>query len=1252
MPILVTDKENESLAGRAGTGFRNNALDTIQTTLTLELNTTFTLTTFVQVVKVGNTFTLTSGNWSELNAAFNGAAIDFRLGKSNGGNPTISTTVTFVDGADITLTNGGRYSDGNYKIGFFQITSIPQQFELFINLPTNTSASGTASLIDGEAVRFSVVMVNSLTELGGADEFVQLGKRSGGSQFSTKTISRLTDLPNGNKAYEIIVTYKNWLCVNISPYFSSEAVGSLFLFQAFMLNGDPSVLVEGEHFQIGNTGFEDESFNGHPNDYTFDSIVWTDNSANVIDSFSYNEESNFVIEISSTLLNVADTFNFKMFTIPNNATEYQNKRLPIENNLMLAISPTLIPDSTPTNITGNLNGASAGFDIQNLNFAVTAGVKVVVTGKVIPNTEFDTLFSSKDTNDRHYKIWVQCEDSTAAFKDTNTVNVIADDDQAEENIQPLGAWPDTSTVEMEDHNGDIYASTPDPYLEDDALVNVEFTLPKDLVDNPWLSIRMRMVAERISDGERFILEEFIYDTALLPTDTVTGILPLDYTQNRGFKLPATSDKQDITVKLFPSLDTGSDFGVQVRYPFIVRYEDWLPLPVANNDFFNSKTQNWFQYSDNSDWNVQFEIGLQIESGEYINELVYNIHDYDDWGEVPGSSITFKKLDDTPITNPFKTESVKVTATHEVDAEDWNGNEWGLIHVRPENGAPQWLIGTVLDHSDINNALLPLSGETKGKLTVGTKIITIEAGFDPNKDIDTSGRVTFSSRISGSTTGGEKGNIYKETFNFAKTSLIPQIRQQNLTEEDRGYKGCCDPLLVIADTTTTERNNNDIAFPRAFGDSVTFNLTKDGVATTYTPTAIQFPNQPDAWYAQIEWRDVLLSDGEGCYSIDFVPVIAGNLSPTSFNYGKYRLKPYNTDGYLHAKYTARILSQFNDVNDLDGINYTDSFAFESLRIFNGKFGYFDPKTEVDKVEYLDGTNEKVKTEDFFEYELRLSGITRCVASPLLAHLRGMTNCWMSSYNYDDFDYADLSMKNVILSEGFVPEHIDGSRMINGVVKFQDKIFNSRAHFQDNRQTAESQQPADVCPPLPDTGTGCLPLKTSQTTSYRTGDDGTFQAGRSVDWFTLNGNNFFGNTNRFTDELGGQTFANDIVIDWSTYNGSVVIGWYRVISAFVNWDDATDQSLLLSIGGYTSGWRLPQINELSQLAKWGESNRLMEYAPFGFTNQNNRLFSSTTYDLTTTNVQGMHFQMVIGQLSKSTTYQYLPCRIFTPLGTALT
>lgn len=93
-------------------------------------------------------------------------------------------------------------------------------------------------------------------------------------------------------------------------------------------------------------------------------------------------------------------------------------------------------------------------------------------------------------------------------------------------------------------------------------------------------------------------------------------------------------------------------------------------------------------------------------------------------------------------------------------------------------------------------------------------------------------------------------------------------------------------------------------------------------------------------------------------------------------------------------------------------------------------------------------------------------------------------------------------------------------------------------------------------------GAKPTQTGQTVSYAANDDGALQRGRLVDFFTLPYNNGFGTTERFTDNLGGQTYANNIVIDWSTWDGGSgkVMGYcYSPFSNFTGTRNRTDWGL---------------------------------------------------------------------------------------------
>lgn len=180
-----------------------------------------------------------------------------------------------------------------------------------------------------------------------------------------------------------------------------------------------------------------------------------------------------------------------------------------------------------------------------------------------------------------------------------------------------------------------------------------------------------------------------------------------------------------------------------------------------------------------------------------------------------------------------------------------------------------------------------------------------------------------------------------------------------------------------------------------------------------------------------------------------------------------------------------------------------------------------------------------------------------------------------------------------------------------------------------------------------------MKTGQTTSYRTGDDGDLERGRNVSFTVLAENNPFGNTNRFTDELGGQTYTNNIVIDWSTYNGSTVLGWRRTQNGVnVTWTAAIDGALTVSIAPFTSGWRLPNLMEFLSIVRH-ETPSGTSYAPISL-NYTGNFWTSTTNIKNTTQAYAVNqfdmlfFPTVKGSVSD---FRYIPCRTFTVTGTTL-
>lgn len=178
-----------------------------------------------------------------------------------------------------------------------------------------------------------------------------------------------------------------------------------------------------------------------------------------------------------------------------------------------------------------------------------------------------------------------------------------------------------------------------------------------------------------------------------------------------------------------------------------------------------------------------------------------------------------------------------------------------------------------------------------------------------------------------------------------------------------------------------------------------------------------------------------------------------------------------------------------------------------------------------------------------------------------------------------------------------------------------------------------------------------LKTNQTVSYRTGDDGDLESGRATSFTVIAESNPFSNTNRFTDILGGQTYATKIILDWSTYDGSTVLGYYLLASPLLHtWNQAIDWANALTIGSF-SGWHYPNILELMNLMNWGISANL-NYAPFSIASLSH--WTSNTNNNDTTSALIVISNSVNPVINYGKTAQrntYLAARSFTVTGTTI-
>jgi hypothetical protein len=490
---------------------------------------------------------------------------------------------------------------------------------------------------------------------------------------------------------------------------------------------------------------------------------------------------------------------------------------------------------------------------------------------------------------------------------------------------------------------------------------------------------------------------------------------------------------------------------------------------------------------------------------------------------------------------------------------------------------------------------------------------------------------------------------------------------------------------------------------SLSDTTSAVLLKHGQPTAYTPTIQSFPNDANAYYWTINWNDVLLSDGVGCYSLQ----INYNISGVSgdFTWGIYNLLPFTIQNALK---TARLRVKFNSYQEIEGINFTGANVEDTIR-FHGFIGFRQPNMEIDNLIYKNREVKKVKRENLNTYEV--------ITDPTCEeHIKKLTDLYLlsenelyisdynahnHSYRYQDlpavveespeityFDFArSASLKcivgdkkkdkrsfyngglgllgggngggqqgpcapaNILNSDGSYSTTVaSGGTLIlpDETINIVDEDGNPLDTITFPVYTDPNIDITSYCPTVTPAPVGATLMKTGQTTSYRTGDDGDLEAGRATDFFTLASNNPFGSTARFTDELGGSTYANDWVIDWSTYNGATVLGYYRVKQAALDWDDAIDSAL--GTFGTFSGCRLPNRNELNNLVNM-ETLRALQYPPFN-DNSNSRFWTSSTYLTTAFYLTNQSGGALLGAVKTTLLYFFIPVRTFTVTGTTLT
>ena len=272
--------------------------------------------------------------------------------------------------------------------------------------------------------------------------------------------------------------------------------------------------------------------------------------------------------------------------------------------------------------------------------------------------------------------------------------------------------------------------------------------------------------------------------------------------------------------------------------------------------------------------------------------------------------------------------------------------------------------------------------------------------------------------------------------------IPQPVATNSFVEP--YRCCDEKQLVLAHLTDTETWKNDISSAwiklSSAADTIIFSLTKDDIATTYVPINVSFPNEPFAWYTTIKWKDVLSSDGIGCYKLKLEYSIGGITG--TLNWGTYELKNYS---FVAAQNTARLRVKFNLNQAIEGIDFTNSNVEDTIRFF-GFIGERQPNMEIDNLVYSNRIVRSVVRENLNTWQIKTDPYTNKILDLMTdLYLLSENELFISDYNRFNHSHQILDYPVIVQESPEIDYLVEYQRKAVLTCTVTDKEQNKRTHY---------------------------------------------------------------------------------------------------------------------------------------------------------------------------------------------------------------
>lgn len=634
----------------------------------------------------------------------------------------------------------------------------------------NYQNDNLSSFIDGSTAQFSYAGLNLLA-LNTPAQMNPDGIQSGMAIDSCD----VTKLSNGNLTTPY--TYRIGVVFMLASFFEDTTnlpnrtapsilfnAGSLtdnFKIKMFPEWNNPNTVIQNnlDHTErLGNTGWFDENFNGLDNNFIIDSLIYKDDAGNVINQLDYTKPTNVEIIVSGVPnLTPSSEFGFGFAWIPEDEADFHNKTTPFHKNLYINTGRKYtnglndsfnLNESTGATVLQGDTATSSQMDVQPTDlstfFDSTGATKTRLRARFIPNANFSAEFGAKSDDDRNYIIWVSVADYNLPVNFSDRVNLLVDYDEMIKEIPPSGPFKPMSTKFIEhpeDENVDGVIKYVG-FVEDDVLARVKFVVDKTK-NMVFDSMTFGYEVENINTGDVHQLERRVVNLSVFPPD-IFGVQQFNVNQIRGFKMELGNNKNWVKIKRNTACDGGNNSAYIAYFATKFRWEDWIPGNNVPNEYFdttkdnNGKHNDWIDYlraGITNSHRINFFVFTDVyENGtlkRYKNTYEVTMNDYDENANIQKDHFYFKDSDNTPLnigidpitlkplgvllnTEPTRIEIVYTNLTGTFDINDM----YAVTTIEIDKGAGE------MEHrqlssvwgSESDNILMPLTGETKLKLT--------------------------------------------------------------------------------------------------------------------------------------------------------------------------------------------------------------------------------------------------------------------------------------------------------------------------------------------------------------------------------------------------------------------------------------------------------------------------------------------------------------------------------------------------------